>query len=521
MLTGEPIPVEKTAGSPVFGGTINKTGAFRFEATAVGADTALQRIVRMVREAQGSKAPIQRLADRISAVFVPIVLMIAITTFVLWFDFGPAPRLTHALLTFVAVLIIACPCALGLATPTAIMVGTGRGAENGILIKGGEALETAGRVTTVVLDKTGTLTEGQPSVTDVESVFGVGCSGFGVRPAPNTQHPTPNTEHPTPNTEHPTPNTADDLLRLAASAERGSEHPLGEALVRAAEARGLPLVDAASFNSIPGQGIEATVEGHPVLLGNRRLMDAREIDVAALLPSAEHLSADGKTPLFVALDGSAAGLIAVADRIKESSLPAIQELHRMGLELVMLTGDSRRTAEAVARKLGIDRVVAEVLPEEKIAEVGRLQSEGKIVAMVGDGVNDAPALAKADIGIAIGSGTDVAIEAGGITLIGGDLAGVAAAIRLSRATMRTIHQNLFFAFFYNVIGIPIAAGLLAAFGGPFLSPMIAGAAMALSSVSVVTNSLRLRRVRLAGDRRQAAGDRRQGDKIKARVSDRT
>jgi len=464
MLTGEPIPVEKTSGSPVFGGTLNKSGAFRFDATAVGANTALQRIVRMVREARGSKAPIQRLADRISGVFVPVVLMIAIATFVLWFDFGPAPPLTHALMTFVAVLIIACPCALGLATPTAIMVGTGKGAESGILIRGGAALETAGRVTTVVLDKTGTITEGRPSVTDV-----VAGSSF----------------------------TQEGVLRLAASAERGSEHPLGEAIVRAAEERELALTEASGFNSIAGQGIEATIATQRVLLGNRRLMENQTVDVAALAPAAERFADDGKTPMFVAMDGRAVGLVVVADRVKQNSPRAIQELRELGIEVVMLTGDNRRTADAVARQVGIDRVAAEVLPEDKLAEIGRLQAEEKIVAMVGDGVNDAPALAKADVGIAIGTGADVAIEAGDVTLIRGDLGGVAAAIRLSRATMRTIRQNLFFAFVYNIVGIPVAAGLLAAFGGPFLSPMIAGAAMALSSVSVVTNSLRLRQVRLA------------------------
>lgn len=465
MLTGEPIPVEKTAGSPVFGGTLNKTGTFTFEATAVGADTALQRIVRLVREAQGSKPPIQRLADRVAGVFVPVVLMIAIATFVLWFDFGGEARLTHALMTFVAVLIIACPCALGLATPTAIMVGTGRGAELGVLIGGGEALEIAGRVTTVVLDKTGTITEGRPAVTDVVAVGGMSEA---------------------------------ELLRLAASAERGSEHPLGEAIVRAAGERGLPLAEAKAFRATPGQGIAATVEGHCVLLGNQRWMATEGVDATPLEAPAEALAEAGKTPMFVAVDGQPAGLFAVADRVKETTIPALRQLHDLGLEIVMLTGDRRRSAEAVARQVGIDRVVAEVLPEGKVAEVARLQAEGKVVMMVGDGINDALALARADVGVAVGSGTDVAIEAGDVTLVRGDLAGVVTAIRLSRATMRTIRQNLFFAFVYNVVGIPVAAGLLAAFGGPFLSPMLAGAAMALSSVSVVTNSLRLRRFRPTG-----------------------
>lgn len=469
MLTGEPIPVEKSAGSPVFGGTLNRTGTFVFEATAVGADTALQRIVRLVREAQGSKPPIQRLADRVAGVFVPVVLMIALATLVLWYDFGGAARLTHALLTFVSVLIIACPCALGLATPTAIMVGTGRGAELGVLIRGGEALETAGRVTTAVLDKTGTITEGRPAVTDVVPVNGIDEA---------------------------------DLLRLAASAERGSEHPLGEAIVRAAGEKRLPPADAKEFRATPGQGIAATVDGRRVLLGSERWMTGEGVDVTPLERPAEELSKEGKTPMFVAVDGRAAGIVAVADRVKETTASALRHLRSLGLETVMLTGDRRLSAEAVARQVGVDRVIAEVLPEGKVEEVSKLQAAGKVVMMVGDGINDAPALARADVGIAMGSGTDVAIEAGDVTLVRGDLTGAATAIRLSRATMRVIRQNLFFAFVYNVIGIPVAAGLLAAFGGPFLSPMIAGAAMALSSVSVVTNSLRLRRFRGVG----AAGD---------------
>jgi Cu+-exporting ATPase len=460
MLTGEPIPVEKTDGSPVFGGALNKTGAFVFEATAVGADTALQRIVHLVRQAQGSKPAIQRLADRVAGVFVPVVLLIAIGTFVLWFDAGGPERLTHALLTFVSVLIIACPCALGLATPTAIMVGTGRGAEYGVLIRGGEALETAGRVTTVVLDKTGTLTEGRPSVTDVVPVGAISEA---------------------------------ELLRLAASAERGSEHPLGEAIVQAAGERGLTLAEAKAFRATPGQGIAATVDGRAVLMGNERWMSAAKIDVAPLEAPADALAREGKTPMLVAVDGQAAGLIAVADRVKAATVPALRQLHALGLEIVMLTGDRRHSAEAIARQIGVDQVRAELLPEGKVEEVSRLQSAGKVVMMVGDGINDAPALAQADVGIAMGSGTDVAIEAGDITLVRGDLMGAATAIQLSRATMRTIRQNLVFAFIYNVLGIPIAAGLLAVFGGPFLSPMIAGAAMALSSVSVVTNSLRLHR----------------------------
>jgi P-type Cu+ transporter len=463
MLTGESLPVEKQAGDPVFGATINRTGAFRFEATKVGKDTVLQQIVRLVQDAQGSKAPIQRLADVISGIFVPVVLCIAVTAFVLWFDLSPADvRLQRALVAFVSVLIIACPCALGLATPTAIMVGTGKGAENGVLIKGGESLETAHRLGAIILDKTGTITEGRPELTD-------------VLPAPGVD--------------------GDELLRLVATAERSSEHPLGEAVVRGAEARGLRLSDAASFNSITGRGLEAEVEGRRVLAGNRRLMEERRIDVSALEPEIDRLAAEGRTPMLAAVDGHAAGVVAVADRVKESSAEAVAALRRLGLQVVMITGDNRRTAEAVARQVGIERVLAEVLPEHKAEEVRKLQAEGKVVAMVGDGINDAPALAQADVGIAIGTGTDVAMEASDVTLIRGDLRGVVTAIQLSKATMRTIKQNLFFAFIYNVLGIPVAAGLLYPFFGVMLSPMLASAAMALSSVSVLTNSLRLRAFR--------------------------
>jgi Cu+-exporting ATPase len=458
MLTGEPLPVAKGPGDTVIGGTLNTTGAFRFRATRVGADTVLQQIVRLVQQAQGSKAPIQRLADRISGVFVPVVLCLAVATFVIWYDLMPAEtRLTQALYTAVAVLIIACPCALGLATPTAIMVGTGRGAQAGILIKGGAALELAHRVTTVALDKTGTVTEGKPTVTDVTTTATISEA---------------------------------DLLRLAASAERASEHPLAAAVVRAAEERGLAPTYPERFESIPGHGIEATIDGRVVLVGNAKLLRDRQLEIDE--SAAIEWSNAGKTPIFVAIDGRPAGVIAIADRPKASAKPAIERLKSLGLKVVMLTGDTARTAEAVGRAVGIDRVISGVLPEGKADVVRRLHDEGEVVAMVGDGVNDAPALAQADVGIAMGSGTDVAIESADITLVRGDLKGVADAIDLSRATMRTVRQNLFFAFIYNVLGIPIAAGALFPLTGWLLSPILASAAMALSSVSVVTNALRLR-----------------------------
>ncbi len=467
MLTGESLPVEKSTGDEVFGATINKTGSFRFRATKVGKDTALQQIVKMVADAQGSKAPIARLADVISGIFTPIVIAIAIATFVVWFVAAPVDvRFSMALVNFVSVLIIACPCALGLATPTAIMVGTGRGAENGILIKGGEGLETAHRIQTVVLDKTGTITEGKPAMTDVIV-------------APDSAV------------------AEEELLRLAASAEAASEHPLGEAIVAGAKARGVDVARVTDFAAAPGHGIEATVDGRRVLVGSAKLLGDRRIDTGALDARAAELATDGRTPMFVAVDGGLAGLIAVADRVKPESRDAVAALRKLGIEVVMMTGDNRRTADAVARQVGIERVLAEVLPEGKSAEIKRLRQGGRVVAMVGDGINDAPALAEADIGIAIGTGTDVAMEASDITLIRGDLRGVVTAIALSRATMRTIKQNLFWAFVYNVVGIPVAAGVLYPFGGWLLSPVLASAAMSLSSVSVVTNSLRLRRFRPA------------------------
>ncbi len=461
MLTGESIPAEKKAGDTVFGATMNATGSFRFKATNVGKDSALQQIVRLVQDAQGTKAPIARLADVISGIFTPIVLCIAIATFVVWFVLGsPDTRFTLAFVNAIAVLVIACPCALGLATPTAVMVGTGKGAESGVLIKGGEALETAHKLQVIVLDKTGTITRGKPELTDLIPENGI---------------------------------SSDELLRIVASAERGSEHPLASAIVRAAEAKSLTLTDATSFNAIAGHGIEATIEGRAFLFGNERLMTARGIPIASSAVAAAALAESGKTPMFVALDGKFTGLVAVADTIKPESREAVATLQQMGIEVVMLTGDNRRTAEAVAREAGITRVLAEVLPADKAREIKRLQDEGRIVGMVGDGINDAPALAQADVGIAIGTGTDVAIEASDITLLRGDLRGVIAALDLSKATIRTVKQNLFWAFIYNTLGIPLAAGVLFPFTGWLLSPIFASAAMSLSSVSVVTNSLRLRR----------------------------
>lgn len=467
MLTGESVPVEKATGDSVFGATMNTTGALRLVATKVGADSALQQIVRLVQEAQGSKAPIARLADKISGVFVPIVIAIALVTFVVWWFASPTEsRLSMALVTAVSVLIIACPCALGLATPTAIMVGTGRGAEKGILIKGGEALETAHKLTAIVLDKTGTITHGKPAVTD-------------IIPAPG--------------------GTLDEreLLRLAASAEQHSEHPLAAAIVREATARGLPLTEPIGFQAVVGHGVEATVDGRAVLVGKAALLAQRTIQ-SSLGEKAAALAAMGRTPMFVAVDGREAGIIAVADTVRPESKEAIATMHALGLRVVMMTGDNQRTAEAVASQVGVDLVFAEVLPKDKADKVKALQAEGHVVGMVGDGINDAPALAQADVGLAVGTGTDVAMESADITLMRGDLRAVPQAIALSHATMRTIKQNLFWAFVYNVVGIPIAAGLLFPFTGWLLSPIIASGAMAFSSVSVVLNSLRLRAHRLDG-----------------------
>jgi Cu+-exporting ATPase len=464
MLTGESLPVEKNPGDLVIGATINRTGAFRYRATTLGADSVLAQIVKLMRDAQGSRAPIQRLADRISAVFVPIVISIAIATFVIWFVTADAAPGVRAFAAAVAVLIIACPCAMGLAVPTAVMVSTGKGAEMGVLIKGGEALQRAGDIRTVVLDKTGTITEGRPTVTDV-----VATPGWAGR--------------------------EDELLRLVASVETSSEHPLADAIVRRAKDAGLALAEAESFQSITGRGAMGVVEGRAVVIGNEALMVDYGLRVDALADAAARLTGDAKTPVYVDVDGELAGLLAVADPIKASSREAIGRLHRMGLQVVMLTGDNPRTADAVARQAGVDRVVAGVLPEGKVAEIRRLQEAGQVVAMVGDGINDAPALAQADVGIAIGTGTDIAIEASDVTLMRGDLRGVASAIALSRATMRTMKQNLFWAFIYNVVGIPIAAGVLYPALGLLLSPILASAAMAFSSVSVVGNSLRLRRFR--------------------------
>ncbi len=466
MLTGESMPVDKKSGDPVYAASLNTTGSVRFRAEKIGGDTALAQIIRLVEDAQGSKAPIAQMADIVSGYFVPVVCLIALASGVAWY-FGTGGDLKFALTIFISVLVIACPCALGLATPTAIMVGTGKGAENGILIKGGEALETAHRINTIVFDKTGTITEGKPTVTDVLT--------------------TGDTD-------------ADSLLRITASAEKASEHPLGQAIVAGAEARGLELWKVDDFKSITGRGIEAAIGAQAVLAGNRKLMQERGIDLAALEADSERLAGEGKTPMYVAINGRLAGIVAVADVVKASSREAIRRLHRMGVEVAMITGDNRRTADAIARQVGIDRVLAEVLPEDKSGEVKSLQAEGRKVAMVGDGINDAPALAQADIGIAIGSGTDVAMESADIVLMRSDLLDVPTAIDLSKKTIRNIKENLFWAFGYNVIGIPIAAGVLHLFGGPLLNPIFAAAAMSLSSVSVLTNALRLKRFRAAAQK---------------------
>ncbi len=457
MLTGESIPVEKSVGSKVTGASINLNGSIKFKATKVGKDTVLAQIIKLVEEAQGSKAPIAKMADIIAGYFVPVVILIAVLAGLAWYLSGMS--LTFALTILITVLVIACPCALGLATPTAIMVGTGKGAEYGVLIKGGEALETAHQVKMVVLDKTGTITEGKPKVTDLLVVEG--------------------------GNEH-------DLLQWSASVEKGSEHPLGEAIVQRAQEENLSFFPVENFLALPGHGIEGEIAGRKVLLGNKKLMGERGIEII-LQADADRLAEEGKTPMFVAIDQKLAGIIAVADVMKPSSKRAVEKIHAMGIEVVMITGDNRRTAEAIATQVGIDRVLAEVLPQDKASEIKKLQAEGVKVAMVGDGINDAPALAQADIGMAIGSGTDVAMESADIVLMRSDLMDVVTAIQLSKKTIRNIKQNLFWAFAYNSAGIPIAAGLLYLFGGPLLNPIIAAGAMAFSSVSVVTNALRLKK----------------------------
>ncbi len=462
MLTGESIPVEKNPGDSVIGASINKNGSIKYRATKVGKDTALAQIIKLVEDAQGSKAPIARLADTIAGYFVPVVIALAVISGIAWYLSGETA--VFSLTIFIAVMVIACPCALGLATPTAIMVGTGKGAEYGVLIKSGTALETAHRVQTVVLDKTGTITEGKPAVTDILAFGGWDESW---------------------------------LLQAAASAEKGSEHPLGEAIVRAAQERGLELKPVSGFRAIPGQGIEVSIDGKNITMGNRKLMDGRAVNIDDKWELSQRLAGEGKTPMYISSEGTLAGIIAVADTVKPNSVKAVAGLKEMGIEVVMITGDNRRTAEAIGRQVGIERVLAEVLPENKAEEIKKLQAEGRKVAMVGDGINDAPALAQADVGIAIGSGTDVAIESADIVLMRGDLMDVITAIDLSKKTIRNIKQNLFWAFGYNTVGIPVAMGLLHLFGGPLLSPMIAGAAMSFSSVSVVTNALRLKGFRPA------------------------
>jgi len=490
MLTGESLPVEKRAGATVFGATLNKTGAFTFEATKVGRQTALAQIIRLVEKAQASKPPIQRLADRLAAVFVPAVVGIALVTFVVWAVWGPAPALVFALSNLMAVLLIACPCAIGLAAPTAVMVGVGKAAEHGILFRGAEALEVTSKLTAVVLDKTGTLTRGEPSVTDIIVGSGFSVQGSGVVQTSGVgSNPTMSHE---PSTLNPKQR---ELLRLAASAERGSEHPLGESIVARAKAEGLALVTPEGFEAIPGHGVRSTVEGRRLVLGNLKLMQEQGFRLDGWAEEGERLAAQGKTPVFLGVDGALTGMIAVADTLKPHAREAVAAFRRLGLQVVMMSGDSRRTAEAIAREVGIDRVLAEVLPEEKASEVRKLQAEGHVVAMAGDGINDAPALAQADVGIAIGTGTDVAIEASDVTLITDDLRAVVTAIALGARTMRTMKQNFFWAMAYNVVLIPVAAGALYPVLGLLMSPVLAGAAMAFSSVSVVLNSLRLRAFR--------------------------
>jgi Cu+-exporting ATPase len=460
MVSGEPIPVEKHPGDSVVGATVNGTGSLVMRAERVGAETLLSRIVAMVAEAQRSRAPIQKLADTVAGYFVPVVIAIALVTFVVWSLVGPEPRMSHALINAVAVLIIACPCALGLATPMSIMVATGRGASTGVLFRNAESIEVMRKVDTLVVDKTGTLTEGKPRLVAVET-----AQGFDER----------------------------RLLRLAATLERGSEHPLAAAIVAGAAERGVVLGDGTQFESVTGKGVRGTVDGEAVAIGNRAMMTDSGIDLGRLTERAEALRSDGQTVMFVAIGSHLAGVVGVADPIKESTHEAIRVLHSEGIRIVMLTGDSRTTAQAVAKKLGLDEVIAEVLPDQKVEVVKRLQSERRFVAMAGDGINDAPALAQAQVGIAMGTGTDVAMESASVTLVKGDLRGIARARRLSRETMSNIRQNLFFAFVYNSAGVPIAAGVLYPFFGILLSPVIAAAAMSLSSVSVIVNALRLRR----------------------------
>ena len=460
MVTGESLPVDKSVGDEVIGATINTTGAFTFRATKVGRETALASIVRMVQDAQATRLPIQRVVDQVSGIFVPAVIIAAIAAGVVWFVVGPAPPVAYAVIVAVTVLIIACPCALGLATPTSLTVGMGKGAEHGILFRGGDALQALRGLDTIVLDKTGTITWGKPALTDVVSLPGFDQT---------------------------------EALALAAAVERTSEHPLAQAIVTGAQDRGVPLRRAENFEAVPGHGVDAAVDGRRVLLGNRRLMEAADIDVTALVERAELLAADGKTPMYLSIDDEPVGLVAVADTIKPDSIAAIAKLQRLGLEVAMITGDNRATAQAIARQVGVDRVLAEVLPQDKAHEVRKLQLEGRKVGMVGDGINDAPALTQADVGLAIGTGTDVAIEASDVTLVGGSLAGVVTAIEISRATMRNVKQNLVGAFFYNTAGLPVAAGLLYPVIGVLLSPLLAAAAMAFSSVTVVTNANRLRR----------------------------
>ncbi|MCA0454011.1 MAG: heavy metal translocating P-type ATPase [Chloroflexi bacterium] len=460
MITGESLPVSKKVSDEVIGGTINKTGSFRFLATKVGKDTALANIVRLVQDAQGSKVPIQRIVDRISGYFTPSVMILAIIGFVVWYNFGPSPSLAYALIVAVTTVIIACPCALGMATPMSLTTGIGLGAQNGILIRSGDALQTAEKLNTIILDKTGTITYGKPALTDVI-----------VAPGQNE----------------------DVLLQVAASVEKSSEHPLAQAIVEGAQSRGLKLSDVHGFDAIPGHGVSATVEGHHILIGNSKLMEREGIGLTYLEERPKVLANQGKTPMYVAMDGKLAGIFAVADTVKEDSKAAIAEMKRMGLEVVMITGDNERTANAIARQVGVDRVLAEVLPQDKAFNVQKLQLEGKKVAMVGDGINDAPALAQADVGLAIGTGTDVAIEASDITLIRGSLMGVVTAIQISRATMRNVYQNLVGAFIYNSAGLPIALGVLYPFFGILLSPLLAALAMSFSSVTVISNANRLKR----------------------------